>query len=514
MKRFVLILLAAFGSTVMYGQGQFENPSFEGVWDADGNPEQEPVEWSSLKTADQLGGAAPQVLWQTTTAHSGSYACSLVVAPYNWLAGVSPNSLVTNGKVHAEFTAANGFVYTDTSDPDYNTTCTTRPDSLVGWFQYSPQGGDVGKVQVLVHDDSYIVDDINNNNVNAGRMPHDGTYSHWVGLARYDVTTTTSTWTRFSVPFNYYNNNYPDYVLLVASSGDSLQAVTGSMMLLDDVELIHNPLLVSADPAATQNIDACVNGTTLTITEGTNAGVTSAPTREWKWSNSSGGPYSSFGTPETGTTYTPLFTTVGTYYVVCETDYGTQGIVTSNEVEIVVTAGAGSVVSISPVTTQNINEAQNGTDLTATECPTATVRDWKWTTTSGSGYTSFAPVETGTTYTPNFTTAGTYYVICESDFAGNLVNSNEVIIIVAPAGTGIDEHGIKFNIFNTGSFIQVDYEGLSDEAYLELYTLDGKQVYNTSIATGTTQHHVNISNGIYVYRMIDGDKIVTGQINL
>jgi hypothetical protein len=88
----------------------------------------------------------------------------------------------------------------------------------------------------------------------------------------------------------------------------------------------------SIAPTGTQTIPVAANGTTLTVTEGTNT-VTS---REWKYTTTSGSGYTSFGTAQTGNTYVPNFPGAGTYYVVCQTTYGAPCsiTITSNEVEI------------------------------------------------------------------------------------------------------------------------------------------------------------------------------------
>jgi hypothetical protein len=91
----------------------------------------------------------------------------------------------------------------------------------------------------------------------------------------------------------------------------------------------------------------------LTVTEEANASVTGAISREWKYSTTSGSGYQSFGTAETGTTYTPNFATADIYYVVCETDFDGQ-VVISNEVEIVVTDPAQNTVTISPFCYPNL----------------------------------------------------------------------------------------------------------------------------------------------------------------
>ena len=85
----------------------------------------------------------------------------------------------------------------------------------------------------------------------------------------------------------------------------------------------------------------------MTVTYTTNAGVVNTPTQEWLYSTTSGGPYVPFGTPETGTTYTPNFGTAGIYYVVCEVDFGIDTII-SNEVEVVVVDPLVNSVVVTP----------------------------------------------------------------------------------------------------------------------------------------------------------------------
>lgn len=84
--------------------------------------------------------------------------------------------------------------------------------------------------------------------------------------------------------------------------------------------------------------------------------------------------------------------------------------------------------TVNPSSPQSLLIGVNGTMLTVTETPSGTSREWKFATVSGGPYSSFAPVQTGTTYTPNFASAGTYYVVCQSVISGITVTSNEVII--------------------------------------------------------------------------------------
>jgi hypothetical protein len=503
MKKLLLLSICIILSSIGFSQAQLENPGFEDAWETGGDisgTQPEPENWSSLKSADALAALAPTVAFQETTdPHSGTYCIRLLVVNSF---GVDAAGLLTNGRVHADFNPELGYVWTETSDAQYNTAFTDRPDSLTFWVKHTAQNGDQSKVMVVLHEDPPT-----------GQLPHDGTYTHWVGQGRSDITSDYATWTRLSVPFIYYNNNTPDYVLVSMSAGDSTIAEENTVMYIDDLELIYNPLSVSIDPSATQTIGVCSLGSPLTVTEDSNAAVVTTITREWKWSTTPGGPYSSFTVPETGTSYTPLFTTVDDFYVICETDFGAQGILTSNEVQITTTA-SGNTVSISPVANQNINANQDGTVLTATECPAPSSREWKWTTTSGSGYAVFSPNETGSTYTPNFATEGTYYVICESDFAGDIQESNEVTVIVAPEGTGIDELGVKIEVLKSESGLQVNYENPDGGAIFEVFNVSGKKLYNSTLSNGVSTHQLNVLEGIYIYRITSGSKIFTGKIKL
>jgi hypothetical protein len=97
--------------------------------------------------------------------------------------------------------------------------------------------GDQGKVEVITHIDPPV-----------GKLPGSNyPEAHWISRARFDVTTTTATWVRFSVPFQYYSTTPSEYILVVLTSGDSTQAVVGSQMWIDDLELIYNPNTVQDD---------------------------------------------------------------------------------------------------------------------------------------------------------------------------------------------------------------------------------------------------------------------------
>jgi hypothetical protein len=230
---FTLFSILAFN---LSAQTQIENGGFE-FWDNLGQDTEEPQQWSSLKTATDdnnflnLANQAPQVVWRETSGvHSGSFCLKLVVASYNVLAGLSPNGILTNGRVFSSTTPSDAYVYSDLSSSHWNTPCTDRPDSLIGWYKYSPQGGDKGKVEVLFH-----------NNSTQGQLPSNGSTSHWVGNGLVEFTSSQSIWKRFSFPINWLTNGIPNYVLIVSTAGDETNSVTGSTLWLDDLAFVYNP---------------------------------------------------------------------------------------------------------------------------------------------------------------------------------------------------------------------------------------------------------------------------------
>jgi hypothetical protein len=495
MKKYLLILGLACGS-VVFGQTQIENGGFEGAWEDVSGTEDEPTQWSSLKSADALAALAPIVMFKSTDAHSGAFSVRLKnVTSF----GVVANGIMTNGRIHADLDPELGNVFSDVTNPIWNLEMSDRPDSLVGWFKYAPSGSDRGKFEVLLHDNSA-----------PGIVPEPGSTDHWVGKARYDVNA-APTWTRFSVPFNYYNDNSPNYALIVVTSGDSTIAVDGSEMWIDDLAFVYNPNTVVVEPAASQTIDVEVDGDELTVTETSNAGVVDPITREWKYSETPGTGYVSFVAPETGMTYTPNFDSPSIYYVVCETDFGTE-VVLSNEIEVIVIDPAVNTVIVSPSADQSILTDEDGDELTVSESPAAAdSREWKYSLTSGTGYVSFGAPETGMTYTPNFATVDTYYVVCESNFGGEAVISNEVVVIVT-GSAGIQTEALEFSVITKGNELIVTHSTYAG-AIFNVYDTDGRLVYSAPLIDATSTHTLTES-GLFIYRVIQGNQLITGKVML
>jgi len=174
-------------------------------------------------------------------------------------------------------------------------------------------------------------------------------------------------------------------------------------------------------------------------------------------------------------------------------------------------------VAIAPTAVQNILEGQNGTQLTATETNgTVTSREWKYSTTSGSGYVSFAPTQTGATYTPNFATQGTYYVVCVSDFGGAIKTSNEVKINVTKDVSVYNAVASNIAVFGFDKVVTIDLTNVDVEnATISILDMAGKKIA-TSALTSKSVNTINLpsttANGVYMYQIEGKGVIKTGKL--
>jgi hypothetical protein len=224
MKTFTSFFILLFSLAVSVRAQQIENPGFE-VWENAGTVVDEPVNWSSIKTSDGIYNDQAPVVWgKSDTYHSGNFSVRLA----NIASFVVANGVITNGRVHAEIAAGKSFIYTDLTDERWKTSLTARPEKFALWARYSPQGKDTAQIKVLLHR-------------GAGSLPpKTENLANQVAFAQVNITGNVDSWTRFEVPFTYYSQQNPEYILIVASSGASSTPVAGSIAFLDDLELVYN----------------------------------------------------------------------------------------------------------------------------------------------------------------------------------------------------------------------------------------------------------------------------------
>lgn len=225
-NKLLLILICLAFHLGLAAQQQLENAGFEN-WEFVNLPKDEPTDWSSIKTSDNpiTNNAAPMVWDQSTDAHSGNYSVKLMnISTF----GVVATGTLTNGRVHADFNPDSGYVYTQPDSSQWNMAFTSKPDSLSGWYKYHSVGNDHGGIRAILH-------------VGEGSLPQRQTHDNWIADANFSMPSETKdTWTRFSIPFTYFSDDTPEYILVVIKAGNGTDAVAESFALVDDLQLIYN----------------------------------------------------------------------------------------------------------------------------------------------------------------------------------------------------------------------------------------------------------------------------------
>lgn len=514
----ICLMVTGYAQNLVIRNGNMEQ------WDNVGGATEEPKFFNSNKTGGGNATSGPQTCFrEATNPHTGTYCARVKTGLAFGIVVV--NGSLTSGKVEAPTTnKADGYIRTVASatpaDTVYAMSFTGRPDSIVFWYRYDAYGADKPRFEARLHVGYAYAPEAPN-----GSNHPDSTVNIIARAAWQGANADVSTWTRVALPFTYVDNRTPKYILITStSSADQLNGVNNSTFWLDDIEAIYNPTIAtgtvatgpyyvsastgtsisfpftltgtytvgntvtaqlsdasgsfasptnigsltatasgtitatipagtatgtgyrirvvsstpvltatdngtnitinlvsnSVAPTTAQTIAANANGTALSVTE--SAGAVSTA---WMFTSTSGSGYTAFTPAQTGASYTPNFTTPGTYYVVAVTTYPGGLTVTSNEVTVNVVGN-----SIAPTSTQSLLVNTNGTPLTVTETPAGSAREWKFATTSGGPYSSFSSAQTGITYTPNFATPGLYYVVAVSTITSISVTSNEVQISV------------------------------------------------------------------------------------
>ncbi len=188
-----------------------------------------------------------------------------------------------------------------------------------------------------------------------------------------------------------------------------------------------------------------------------------------------------------------------------------------------------ATVEITPTDEQTFYIGQTGTELTVSETPAAASREWKYSTTQGSGYVSFSPAQTGTTYTPAFGVAGTYYLVCESTILSSVVTSNEVtvnvlsseittgtitgspFVVTNTTGADVDVPYTITGFFNTGNiftaFLSDATGDFTNEVAIGTYTSTTDGTITAQIPAATT------SGTAYRIRVKSDNPVVVGTDN-
>jgi hypothetical protein len=227
---FTITLAVAAGWSVTsgtaFGQQQISNGGFE-AWEEIRSGVEEPVSWNSIKNTDGSGmnkSLAPTVWERSETAHSGKYSVRITNKS---VIGMVANGMLTNCAIHGEKDKTKSYVYTDPSKPGFYAPFVSRPDSVTGWYIYTPEENDSAMVVLLLHDGKVT-------------LPGKNTKSNWVGGVKIMLgATPPGTWKRFSAPIPYFKGSSPKYMIVVLSSGNRMKAVEGSTAYFDELKLVY-----------------------------------------------------------------------------------------------------------------------------------------------------------------------------------------------------------------------------------------------------------------------------------
>lgn len=211
MKKALFTFVFSSLSTVSLFAQQLPNASFE-TWAGTGNNEK-PDSWNQLNASlpSSVAAFVPKTCHKTTPGHSGTYCVKLETVNVTFQGPT--NGILTTGNIITSppYGVDGGLVYP------------YRPDSLVGWYKSTPATGDLCTIEITLLDASA-------DTVGRGKF--------------FTPSTAVSTWTRFAAKIDYYLPTIPDKAITLASSSDGFNAVVGSLLWIDDFELVFNPVSV------------------------------------------------------------------------------------------------------------------------------------------------------------------------------------------------------------------------------------------------------------------------------
>ena len=239
MKKTFTLILTLSASLISFAQVQITNSGFE-TWDNAGTSTEEPTDFNSNKTGSSNAQIGPQTCFRDASIkRSGSYAIRMENKTVP-IVGTVVNGSASTGVINAPTTSkSDGYIGTinySTSTDIRRLAFTGRPDSIVGWYQYTSGGtGETGKVTAILHNNQYF-------DPETPTTYHADPTADKIARATYFTPTgTSSVWKRFSAPFVYTSAGTPAYIMInMTSSANQLTTFNGSKMWVDDVAFIYN----------------------------------------------------------------------------------------------------------------------------------------------------------------------------------------------------------------------------------------------------------------------------------
>lgn len=234
------IYVTAFSVVFSFGimaQTQIGNSGFEN-WEAisDGF---EPVNWNSfLDASGGMSGFAQSQIEESTDIRPGSSGTKSAKIWSRSVFGIIANGNVTLGRINMGSSSpsnSSNYNRSVTADPNYSETLTVRPDSIVFWVKFTPNGhSENARMKATIHDNYDY------------RDPEDAAATdHVVGTAITNFPSTAGEWVRKSIPFDYSGVASDQQFILVTFATNETPGggANNDQVWIDDVELIYNESL-------------------------------------------------------------------------------------------------------------------------------------------------------------------------------------------------------------------------------------------------------------------------------
>ncbi|HYV91316.1 MAG TPA: T9SS type A sorting domain-containing protein [Chitinophagales bacterium] len=198
---FFLLMLINFNFS--FAQDPTPNAGFEN-WNFDTcvNTFEVPDNWDQLNCETNI--LSILTCLKTTDAHSGNFAAKLVT---KIVFTDTANGIISTGHLITlpPYGVDGGIPYV------------SRPDSIFGWFKYSPTPGDSSQIEFQLFD----------------------TNRDTIGMALFQSGQTITTYTRFSAPIVYFSAATPDTSLWIISSSNGFNSLPNSTLYIDDIGLAY-----------------------------------------------------------------------------------------------------------------------------------------------------------------------------------------------------------------------------------------------------------------------------------
>lgn len=207
MKRLYTIIIFLSITSGVKAQNATPNAGFEN-WNAVGN-RFDPADWNNLNPSTAIIGVLTCARASGADAHSGNYAIKLttkLIPGFNIIANgiASTGTLITT----PPYGVSGGIAYTG------------RPDSITGWYKYTPAGTDQGFVELQLLG---------------------ATNTDTIGYVRFETpNATVSTYTRFAAAVNYLSTATPSNSIWILSSSKGVGPIVNSQIFIDDIAMVFN----------------------------------------------------------------------------------------------------------------------------------------------------------------------------------------------------------------------------------------------------------------------------------